>query len=125
MQPPQHRWRKIGATYRFVRLVSKKHRYKMAHYFSFKGSPALNVKDELIKSSLFFRVCLWSSTNLFPFVTIQVLFLLYRLRRQGGEDGRGHPAPRQGALLAPWNPLLNSHFPFLLQTHKSGYRFPT
>jgi hypothetical protein len=22
---------------------------------------------------------------------------------------RGHPAPRQGAMLAPWNPLLSSH----------------
>jgi hypothetical protein len=30
-------------------------------------------------------------------------------RRRGGGDGRGHPAPRQGASLAPWNPLLNSY----------------
>ena len=35
---------------------------------------------------------------------ILALFYLGRLRRQDGEDGRGHPAPRQGALLAPWNP---------------------
>jgi len=98
--------------YRFARLVSKKHRYKMAHYFSFKGSPALNVKDELIKSSLFFRVCLWSSTNPFPFVTIQVLFLLYRLRRQGGEDGRGHPLWRQ----------LKQHVPEQLKSKRGGVK---
>ncbi len=30
----------------------------------------------------------------------------------GGEmagEARGHPAPRQGALQAPWNPLLKSY----------------
>src|SRR5258708_34011334 len=30
-------------------------------------------------------------------VTIQVSFLLRRLRRRGEGEGRGHPAPRQGA----------------------------
>jgi len=45
-----------------------------------------------------------------PHVTIQVSFLLHRLRRGEGE-GRGHPAPRQGACKAPWNPLLNSYYP--------------
>src|SRR5258707_13486703 len=49
-------------------------------------------------------------------VTIQVSFLLHRLRRRGeGEGGPWKPprlpcpAPRQGALQAPWNPLLNSY----------------
>jgi len=42
-------------------------------------------------------------------VTIQVFFLLHRLRRRGEGEGRGHPAPRQGALQAPWNPLLTSY----------------
>jgi hypothetical protein len=42
-------------------------------------------------------------------VTIQVSFLLRRLRRQGEGEGRGHPAPRQGACKAPWNPLLNRY----------------
>ena len=42
-------------------------------------------------------------------VTIQVSFLLHRLRRRGEGEGRGHPAPRQGALQAPWNPLLTSY----------------
>src|SRR6266496_5093641 len=40
-------------------------------------------------------------------VTIQVSLLLHRLRRQGGGGRRGHPAPRQGALQAPWDSLLN------------------
>ena len=42
--------------------------------------------------------------------------LLHRLRRQGGGGRRGRkpprlpcPVPRQGALQAPWNPLLNSY----------------
>jgi hypothetical protein len=42
-------------------------------------------------------------------VTIQVSFLLRRLRRRSGREGRGHPAPRQRALQAPWKPLLNSY----------------
>src|SRR6266699_5064730 len=42
-------------------------------------------------------------------VTIQVSFLLRRLRRRGEGERRGHPAPRQGACKAPWNPLLNSY----------------
>src|SRR2546422_3166060 len=37
-------------------------------------------------------------------VTIEVVFLLRRLRRRGGGEERGHPAPRQVALQAPWNP---------------------
>jgi|GEM_PF-2720555 len=49
------------------------------------------------------------------FVTIQVSFLLHRLRRRGEGEGRGHPAPRQGALQAPWNPLLNSYLSFGLE----------
>ncbi len=40
-------------------------------------------------------------------VTIQISLLLRRLRRQGGGGRRGHPAPRQGALQAPWDSLLN------------------
>jgi hypothetical protein len=43
-------------------------------------------------------------------VTILVVFRLRRLRRRGGGEERGHPAPHQGALQAPWNPLLNSYF---------------
>src|SRR5260221_10429784 len=42
-------------------------------------------------------------------VTIQVSFLLRRLRLRGEGERRGHPAPRQGACKAPWNPLLNSY----------------
>src|SRR6266568_7170906 len=42
-------------------------------------------------------------------VTIQDYFLSCRLRRQGRGEWRGHPAPRQGPLQAPWNPLLNSY----------------
>jgi len=42
-------------------------------------------------------------------VTMQVSLLWHRLRRQGGGGRRGHPAPRQGALQAPWNPLLNRY----------------
>jgi len=43
-------------------------------------------------------------------VTIQVSFLLRRLRRRGEGERRGHPAPRQGALQAPWTSLLNSYY---------------
>ena len=46
-------------------------------------------------------------------VTIQVSFLLRRLRRRGEGEGRGHPAPRQGALQAPWNSLMNSYNIFI------------
>ncbi len=31
------------------------------------------------------------------------------LRRRGEGERRGHPAPRQGACKAPWNPLLNGY----------------
>src|SRR5260221_8326279 len=43
------------------------------------------------------------------FVTLQVSFLLHRLRRRGEGERRGHPAPRPGACKAPWNPLLNGY----------------
>ncbi len=33
-----------------------------------------------------------------------------RLRRQGEGDRRGHPAPRQEALQATWNSLLNRYY---------------
>lgn len=36
-------------------------------------------------------------------------FRLRRLRRRGGGEERGHPAPRQGARKAPWNPLPNRY----------------
>src|SRR5436190_14745041 len=40
-------------------------------------------------------------------VTIQALFHLCRLRRRGGSDERGHPAPRQGTSSpAPLSPRL-------------------
>src|SRR6266487_6748322 len=53
-------------------------------------------------------------THVHPFissfiVTIQVSLLWHRLWRQSGGGRRGHPAPHQGALQAPWNPLLNSY----------------
>ncbi len=32
-----------------------------------------------------------------------------KVRRRGEGEGRGHPAPRQGALQAPWNPLLHRY----------------
>src|SRR5438309_7343888 len=61
-------------------------------------------------------------------VTIQVYFLSCRLRRQGRGEWRGHPAPRQGPLQAPWNPLLNSYnlpitFGFMLLSCMSNLRF--
>jgi hypothetical protein len=43
------------------------------------------------------------------FVTLEVSFLLRRRRRRDKGYERGHPAPRQGALQAPWNPLLKSY----------------
>src|SRR6266852_8804115 len=42
-------------------------------------------------------------------VTIQISFLLRRLRRREVGLSWGHPTPRQGACKAPWNPLLNDY----------------
>src|SRR6266849_3756643 len=42
-------------------------------------------------------------------VTIQISFLLRRLRRRDVGLSWGHPTPRQGACKAPWNPLLNDY----------------
>ncbi len=54
------------------------------------------------------------TTILSRLVTPQVSLLLRRLQRQGEGERRGHPAPRQGACKAPWNPLLNRYLAYLL-----------
>ena len=41
-------------------------------------------------------------------VIILALFYLGRLRRQDGEDGRGHPAPRQGPCWPLGTPALET-----------------
>jgi len=58
-----------------------------------------------IKMGDFLGAPIIANTN----VTIQVSFLLRRLRRRGEGERQGRPAPHQGALQAPWNPLLNSY----------------
>jgi hypothetical protein len=50
-------------------------------------------------------------------ITIQVFFSLLPSLAAGELSWWGHPAPRQGAVLAPLNPLLNRYDEWLVRVY--------
>jgi hypothetical protein len=85
----------------------------------------------LVFCALRFSSYFFALIRCFRHATLFVLFILFSFSAQtnircnysvtyylspplatGERSDRGHPAPRQGANKAPWNPLLNSYYTF-------------